>query len=135
MMMAAMEGAMAFQKGLGAVHAMSHPIGGLPGLTLHHGTLNAVVMPAVLRFNESYVGDKYERLRQTFGLKPGTDLARFVEDMNARLGLPKNLSAMGVTPAHVAGLVEPALADHCSATNPRKLTARDMEGLFRAALS
>ena len=62
MMMAAMEGAMAFQKGLGAVHAMSHPLGGLPGVSLHHGTLNAVVMPAVLRFNAGHVGDKYDRL-------------------------------------------------------------------------
>jgi alcohol dehydrogenase class IV len=134
MMMAAMEGAMAFQKGLGAVHAMSHPLGGLPGLTLHHGTLNAVVMPAVLRFNEGHVGDKYDRLRQAFGLKPGADLARFIEDLNARLGLPKNLGAMGVKPAHIPDLVGPALADHCSATNPRKLSAPDMEGLFRAAL-
>ena len=134
MMMAAMEGAMAFQKGLGAVHSMSHPLGGLPGLTLHHGTLNAVVMPAVLRFNEGHVGDKYERLCQAFGLKPGADLARFVEGMNARLGLPKNLAEMGVKQAHIPGLVEPALADHCTATNPRKLTAADMEGLFRAAL-
>lgn len=134
MMMAAMEGAMAFQKGLGAVHAMSHPLGGLPGVSLHHGTLNAVVMPAVLRFNEGHVGDKYDRLRQAFGLEPKADLARFVEDMNARLGLPKNLGAMGVAPAQIAGLVQPALADHCSATNPRKLTATDMEGLFRAAL-
>jgi hypothetical protein len=55
--------------------------------------------------------------------------------MNARLALPKNLSAMGVTPAHIGGLVEPALADHCAATNPRKISAADMEGLFRAALN
>jgi alcohol dehydrogenase class IV len=135
MMMAAMEGAMAFQKGLGAVHAMSHPLGGLEGLTLHHGTLNAVVMPAVLRFNEGHVGDKYDRLRQAFDLPPKADLARFVEEMNARLGLPKNLSAMGVKPEHVRGLVEPALADHCAGTNPRKISAADMEGLFRAALN
>jgi alcohol dehydrogenase class IV len=92
-------------------------------------------MPAVLRFNEGHVGDKYDRLRQAFGLKPGSDLARFIEDMNARLGLPKNLSAMGVTQAQIAGLIEPALADHCSATNPRKMSAADMEGLFRAALN
>jgi alcohol dehydrogenase class IV len=134
MMMAAMEGAMAFQKGLGAVHAMSHPLGGLPGIALHHGTLNAVVMPAVLRFNEAHVGDKYERLRQAFGLKPNADLAKFIEELNARLGLPKNLSAMGVRPAQIPGLIEAALADHCSATNPRKLTAPDMDALFRAAL-
>lgn len=134
MMMAAMEGAMAFQKGLGAVHAMSHPLGGLPGLRLHHGTLNAVVMPAVLRFNDGYVGDKYARLRGALGLAPGADLARFIEDLNARLGLPAGLRAMGVTPAHITDLIGPTLADHCAATNPRKLTAPDVERLFEAAL-
>jgi 4-hydroxybutyrate dehydrogenase len=68
MMMAAMEGAMAFQKGLGAVHALSHPLGALPGLKLHHGTLNAVLLPAVLRFNASSVGDKMQRLAAAMGL-------------------------------------------------------------------
>ncbi len=75
MMMASMEGAMAFQKGLGAVHAMSHPLGGLETATLHHGTLNAVILPAVLRFNEGHVGGKYERMRAAFGLPAGADLA------------------------------------------------------------
>ncbi len=134
MMMAAMEGAMAFQKGLGAVHAMSHPLGGLPDLKLHHGTLNAVVMPAVLRFNAGHVGDKYDRLRAAFGLKPGADLAQFIEALNARLQMPPNLRAMGVQESQIRLLVDPALADHCAATNPRKLTAADMEGLFQAAL-
>lgn len=134
MMMAAMEGAMAFQKGLGAVHAMSHPLGGLPGLKLHHGTLNAVVMPAVLRFNAGHVGDKYDRLSAAFGLKRGADLVPFIEELNARLGMPPNLRAMGVREPQVQLLVEPALADHCAATNPRKLTASDMEALFQAAL-
>ena len=61
MAMAAMEGAMVFQKGLGAVHALSHPTGGLKGYRLHHGTLNAVYLPAVLRFNEPAVGEKYKK--------------------------------------------------------------------------
>lgn len=134
MMMAAMEGAMAFQKGLGAVHAMSHPLGAIPGLNLHHGTLNAVVMPTVLRFNEHHVGDKYDRLRAALGLKPGTDLAAFIEEFNHRLGLPPNLGAMGVRREHIPDLVTAALADHCAATNPRKMTAEDTEALFLAAL-
>ncbi|HEX6978244.1 MAG TPA: iron-containing alcohol dehydrogenase [Alphaproteobacteria bacterium] len=134
MMMAAMEGAMAFQKGLGAVHAMSHPLGAIPGLNLHHGTLNAVVMPAVLRFNERHVGDKYDRLRAALGLKPGTDLAAFIEEFNRRLGLPPNLGAMGVKREHIPGLVTAALADHCAGTNPRKMTAEDTEALFLTAL-
>jgi alcohol dehydrogenase class IV len=133
-MMASMEGAMAFQKGLGAVHAMSHPLGALPGLNLHHGTLNAVVMPAVLRFNAGHVGDKYDRLRAAFGLGPKADLATYIADLNARLGLPPGLRAMGVREEHIPALVDAALADHCAATNPRKLTAPDLDHLFRDAL-
>ncbi|MAW55484.1 MAG: 4-hydroxybutyrate dehydrogenase, partial [Rhodospirillaceae bacterium] len=85
MMMAAMMGAMAFQKGLGAVHAISHPLGGLQEPRLHHGTLNAVVMPAVLRYNASHVGDKYDRLRAVMGLEAGTDLPSFIEEFNVKL--------------------------------------------------
>ena len=70
MAMAAMEGAMVFQKGLGAVHALSHPTGGLKGYRLHHGTLNAVYLPAVLRFNAPAVGEKYKRVAAVMGL-PG----------------------------------------------------------------
>ncbi len=134
MMMAAMEGAMAFQKGLGAVHAMSHPLGGLPGLNLHHGTLNAVVMPAVLRFNAGHVGDKYDRLRQVLGLKPEADLPGFIAELNLRLGLPPHLRAMGVSEAQLPGLIDGALADHCVATNPRKMTRPDIEALFNDAM-
>ena len=86
---------MAFQKGLGAVHAMSHPMGALREPSLHHGTLNAVVLPAVLRFNEGHAGDKYARLRQVMGLAEGADLARAVADLNARLGLPVGLAERG----------------------------------------
>jgi hypothetical protein len=134
MMMAAMEGAMAFQKGLGAVHAMSHPLGGLAGLGLHHGTLNAVVLPAVLRFNADHVGDKYDRLRQAMGLPAGVDLAGHIEALNRRLRLPPGLRAMGVRDDMLPGLVRDALADHCAATNPRPLMAEGMNRLFREAM-
>ncbi|MBI3709158.1 MAG: iron-containing alcohol dehydrogenase [Proteobacteria bacterium] len=134
MMMAAMEGAMAFQKGLGAVHAMSHPLGGLAGLVLHHGTLNAVVLPAVLHFNADHVGDKYDRLRQVMGLPAGVDLAGHIEALNRRLRLPPGLRAMGVRDDMLPGLVHDALADHCAATNPRPLMAEGMNRLFREAM-
>ena len=134
MMMASMEGAMAFQKGLGAVHSLSHPLGGLHDLKLHHGTLNAVVMPAVLRFNAGHVGDKYDRLRQAFGLKPNADLPDFISGLNQRLGLPPNLKAMGVASKHVPGLVPQVLADHCTATNARKMTAPDVEHMLADAM-
>jgi hypothetical protein len=125
MMMAAMEGAMAFQKGLGAVHALSHPLGALPGRTLHHGTLNAVLLPAVLRFNAPAVEAKADTLVAAMGLHAGGDPAVFVEGLNERLGLPPGLAAMGVARDELPAIAEAALLDHCHATNPRAATRDD----------
>lgn len=134
MMMAAMEGAMAFQKGLGAVHGMSHPLGALKKLNLHHGTLNAVCLPAVLRYNADHVGDKYDRIRALWGVPRGADLAAEIARLNERLGLPANLKAMGVTTDDISGIIDAAVADHTTATNPRPLQAADYEALFEDAL-
>ncbi len=134
MMVAALHGGLTFQKGLGAIHAMSHPLGGLKEPALHHGTLNAVIMPAVLRFNAGHVGDKYERLREAMELPSGTDLAIAIETLNRRLGLPASLREMGVPEAVLPRMVEGALADHSSATNPRPASREDYEALFRAAM-
>ena len=97
MMMAALQGGLTFQKGLGAVHAMSHALGGLPSPRLHHGTLNAVILPAVLRFNETSNEAKYRALKAAMGLPGDADLAAEISKLNNDLGLPKNLSAMGLT--------------------------------------
>jgi 4-hydroxybutyrate dehydrogenase len=136
MMMASMEGAMAFQKGLGAVHALSHPLGAIQPLNPHHGTLNAVVMPAVLRFNAGVngIGWKYDRLRQAMGLGEGADIADHVARLNARLGLPAGLRAMGVTEAMFAQVIPHALKDHTAATNPRPLTEESVAALLREAM-
>ncbi len=134
MMMAAMMGAMAFQKGLGAVHAISHPLGGLREPRLHHGTLNAVVMPTVLRFNADHVGDKYHRLRAAMGLARDTDLPAFIAAFNAKLGLPANLREMGVTDDIVPGMAAAAELDHCNATNPRPATKDDYLALINEAM-
>ena len=136
MMMAAMEGAMAFQKGLGAVHALSHPLGAIQPLNMHHGTLNAIVMPAVLRFNAMIngIGPKYARLKRTMGLDEGSDLADHVTKLNKRIGLPSGLRAMGVTEAMFAQVIPHALKDHTAATNPRPLTAENVEQLLRDAM-
>jgi hypothetical protein len=125
MMMAAMEGAMAFQKGLGAVHALSHPLGALPGLSLHHGTLNAVLLPAVLRFNAPVVVHKAMVLNQTLGIAPADDPASFIEGLNRRLGLPAGLAAMGVPREALPAIAQAALRDHCHLTNPRTASADD----------
>ena len=134
MMMAAMEGAMAFQKGLGAVHAMSHPLGSLEELKLHHGTLNAVILPAILRWNDGHVGDKYARLRQAMHLPAGTDLARHVEELNGRIGLPDGLRAMGVPSQVLPRMSEAAIKDHCHLTTPRQPTVAEYHSLFLDAM-
>lgn len=134
MMMASLQGGLTFQKGLGAVHAMSHPLGGLKSPVLHHGTLNAVILPAVLRFNAGHVGDKYARLRGALGLAEGADLAAYVEGLNRRLGLPGSLGAMGVPESVLQRMVDGAVADHSSASNPRPVSRADYEALFIEAM-
>ena len=134
MMMASLQGGLTFQKGLGAVHAMSHPLGGLRDPVLHHGTLNAVILPAVLRFNAGHVGDKYERLAAVMGLPAGADVAGAIESLNRRLGLPANLREMGVTDDVIPRMVEGAVADHSTASNPRPVNGADYQALFAEAM-
>ncbi|HKO68604.1 MAG TPA: iron-containing alcohol dehydrogenase, partial [Burkholderiaceae bacterium] len=130
MMMAALQGGLTFQKGLGAVHSMSHPLGGLKTPTLHHGTLNAVILPAVLRFNASHAVEKMFALEVALNVPQSSDLASFIEVLNADLGLPRTLRAMGVTEDIIPRMVDGALKDHSTATNPRPVMREDFEGLF-----
>lgn len=131
MMMASTEGALAFIKGLGAVHSMSHAAGRLSDLNLHHGTLNAVLLPAVLRYNAPGQEERYARLRQAMGLEPGADIADAVAALNASIGLPANLSAMGLTEARLGDMVPYAVSDLATRTNPRPVGASDFEALYR----
>ena len=132
MMSASMQGAMAFQKGLGAVHSLSHPLGGLKidGKTgLHHGTLNAIVMPAVLRFNASAPSvireKRIERLKHAMRLTADADIAEEILQMCTRLSLPTRLSQIGVQREMFDKVIQGALVDHCHKTNPREATAED----------
>lgn len=134
MMMASTEGAMAFVKGLGGVHAMSHACGRIKELGLHHGTLNAVILPTILRFNDGHVGNKYDRLRYAMGLAEGTDIAAAIEELNAAIGLPANLGEMGITEDMLPGLVQNAAGDAATFTNPRQTSPEDYENLFREAI-
>lgn len=111
MMMASFEGALAFGKGLGSVHALSHAAGRLPGLRLHHGTLNALFLGPVLRFSEGAAPEKYAKIRRAMGLGPKADLAAAVEQLNAELGLPAKLSSLGVAPEMIEDVVAYASTD------------------------
>ena len=134
MMMASTEGAMAFQKGLGAVHSMSHALGANQELRLHHGTLNAVLLPAVLRFNQDYVGNKYSRIARAMGQDESIDLANEIEKLNQTIGIPNNLKEMGVTEDLIPGLVTHAKEDPSNLTTPRLPSQEEWEELFLEAL-
>lgn len=133
MMMAALQGGLTFQKGLGAVHALSHPLGGLKEVSLHHGTLNAVLLPAVLRFNEPESKAKYVEIRKALGLAADADVALWIAGLTARLGMPKNLTEMKVPRSVVAAISEAAVKDHSTASNPRAATAADYAAMLEAS--
>jgi len=137
MMSASTQGAMAFQKGLGAVHSLSHALGGM-NPKLHHGTLNAMFLPAVILFNASEAsmqkGKKLERMAETMGLNDAAEVAPAIKALNQRLGLPSGLSAMGVVPEMFPQIIEGAMADHCHKTNPRTPTSDDYATLLKQSM-
>ncbi|MGD9773749.1 iron-containing alcohol dehydrogenase [Diaphorobacter sp.] len=137
MMSASMQGALAFQKGLGCVHSLSHSLGGI-NPRLHHGTLNAMFLPAVVRFNaqaDSIQKERrLERMAHAMGLAFAGDISDAIRDMNARLGLPTGLAALGVTESMFDDVIRGALADHCHATNPRPATPEDYRQMLTQSL-
>ncbi len=137
MMSASMQGAMAFQKGLGCVHSLSHSLGGV-NPRLHHGTLNAMFLPAVVRFNAQAVSvqkdNRLGRMAHAMGLLSGDEVADAITAMNARLGLPTGLAAMGVTADVFDQVIEGAMADHCHLTNPRIATPEEYRAMLQAAM-
>ncbi len=137
LMSASMQGAMAFQKGLGCVHSLSHSLGGVDP-RLHHGTLNAMFLPAVVVFNSEHesvrVEKRLERMAQAMGLASESDVPEAIRDMSARLGLPDGLTSMGVQEDWFGRIIEGALADHCHKTNPRLASADDYRALLLGSM-
>ncbi len=133
MMSAAAMGATAFQKGLGAIHAMSHPVGAV--FNTHHGTTNAVCMPAVLEFNAPAIADRFQSAAAYLNVNGGFDGFRaFVQEFNDSLGIPRKLSDLGVTEASIPELVQGAIIDPSCGGNPIELTEANLTTLFKAAL-
>jgi len=131
MMSAAAMGATAFQKGLGAIHALSHPIGAM--YHTHHGTTNAVCMPAVLQFNKPAITGVIEQAANYLGIKGGFDgFCTYVDDLNASLGIPKTLTELGVVNLDVERVVAGALMDPSTGGNPIEMTKENTTKLLLA---
>ncbi len=135
LMMGALMGGMTFQKGLGGVHGLSHALGSLREPSLHHGLLNAVLLPPILRFNAGHAGDKERRLAAAMGLGSDANLAAFIEGLNARIGLPRSLAGLGIPESVVPEIASKAERDHSTPTNPRPIGAGDYETVLRASLA
>ena len=137
LMSASMQGAMAFQKGLGCVHSLSHSLGGVDP-RLHHGTLNAVFLPAVIRFNAGaplvQKERRMERMAHAMGLASAADIPEAVRSMTERLGLPSRLGELGVQRDWFDKIIDGAMADHCHKTNPREASREDYRAMLEASM-
>jgi alcohol dehydrogenase class IV len=136
MMMGSFEGALAFAKGLGAVHGLSHALGRVKELKLHHGTLNAVILPHSLAMIAAAgaAEEKFVRLRRALNLPANADLAQYIADLNGRIGLPANLRGMGVKEEHGEGAIDYAVADLATLSNAIPFDAGKYRELFQRAL-
>ena len=136
MMSASMQGALAFQKGLGCVHSLSHSLGGI-NPRLHHGTLNAIFLPSVIEFNAAATTmvqeRKLDRIAAAMGLASGISVANEVLNMTRRLDLPTTLAQLGVAQELFPKIIDGALADHSHKTNPREATREDYMQMLKAA--
>jgi 4-hydroxybutyrate dehydrogenase len=137
MMSASMQGAMAFQKGLGCVHSLSHSLGGA-NPRLHHGTLNAIFLPAVIEFNKDSDSvkneKKLERIAQAMGLTSPAEIGPAIKAMSQKLGLPAGLKDMGVTTDMFPKIIQGALADHSHKTNPRVASEEDYARMLEQSM-
>jgi alcohol dehydrogenase class IV len=134
MLLASMMGAVAFQKGLGVVHSMAHPLSSL--LDTHHGLANAVNIPYGLRFNIEGYEDRFRRMARTLELKEesGEAVIQFLFDLNSKVGIPHRLRDIGVKEEHLETLADLAFADFAHPNNPKPVSRADFRKLYGEAL-
>ena len=134
MLMASMMGAIAFQKGLGVVHSLAHPLSSL--LDTHHGLANAVNIPYGMQFNIEGFENKFKRIARTLELEDesGEAVVNYLFDLNSKINIPHKLSAIGVKPEHIEPLADLAIADFAHPNNPKTVTREDFKQLYLAAL-
>ncbi len=134
MMIASLMGAVAFQKGLGVVHSLAHPLSSL--LDTHHGLANAINLPYGMRFNIAGFENKFRRIARTMELKEetGEAVVNALFELNTRLNLPTKLSAIGVKQEHLETLADLAIADFAHPNNPKPVTREDFHQLYSEAL-
>jgi alcohol dehydrogenase class IV len=134
MLAAAEAGATAFQRGLGAMHALAHPLGALYGV--HHGLLNAILMPYVIAANRPAIDGEAAALAHALGVGDQVDdLMAWVLDLRAEIGIPMSLAEAGVPADGIARVSQMAVEDPSAATNPVAFTAADYEVILRRALA
>jgi alcohol dehydrogenase class IV len=134
MMIASLMGAVAFQKGLGVVHSLAHPLSSL--LDTHHGLANAVMLPYGMAFNIEGQEDKFKKMAWAMGLKKksGKELVKHLFTLNKKIGLPRRLHKIGVEAQHIEALADLAIADFCHPNNPKPVSRDDFRGLYLEAL-
>jgi len=134
MLIASLMGAVAFQKGLGVVHSLAHPLSAL--LDTHHGLANAVNIPYGMQFNIKGCEDKFKRIARTLELKKesGEAVVEYLFDLNSNIGIPHKLSRIGVKAEHINTLADLAIADFAHPNNPKPVTREDFKGLYENAL-
>lgn len=134
MMLASMMGAVAFQKGLGVVHSLAHPLSTL--LDMHHGLANAIMIPYGMQFNIEGFEDRFAEIARALGLEEHTGEAVITElnNLNARIGIPSKLSSQGVRSEHLDELADLAIADFAHPNNPKPLQRDDFRALYEQAL-
>ncbi len=134
MLLGSMMGAVAFQKGLGVVHSLAHPLSSL--LDTHHGLANAVNLPYGMEFNYSGLEWKFDRMAQSLGVmeSEGERVVDYLFELNERLELPTKLRDLDVREEHIEELSELALADFCHPANPKSVSREDFKKLYEKAL-